>query len=1296
MSDKILNVRLRHAVKTEAEWLSADPVLLKGELAFSSDKQLFKRGDGQSKWSALSYNRAVSLDGLTASITELNYVKGVTGDIQIQLNNKQDKITGAASSVTERDLTKNHVVISDSNGKIGVSSITTTKLMYLSDVTGSIQAQLNNKSASDHNHDNAYVKISGDKMTGVLQIGPGSGGALYGYLLLKNDGTIGLVNKYSGGWYKGINMYHDNGELTQLTGIGFSGSGDTVNFLYLGGSYANPWLKVTSAKEVAASKFNGYTLADACARGVKSATAVGTLGWGTNNNYVPDISLIAYWNGAYTGTSSNLAYCKKGAFGTIVTKNIADFLSSSGGTVTGTLILSKTTDLSGKADNSPALIVGGTATTAHLELDNNEIQAKANGTSVGTLFLNIDGGLVNVGTGGLTVDGQLLVNKGLVVSSAAPVHIKGGCIEIYGTTSTPTAYIDFHYNASAADHTSRIIESASGTLSINGVTITTGKVVTATTFTGALEGNAKSATQLLNKKTIRTNLGSTTAASFDGTENITPGVTGTLPIANGGTSATTAAAAFSALSKITQGGYWTTAPDGISAWKYEGNDTATYSLPNKNCYVFVLKNGKSRGTALALGWTANDIAIWRNTLHDDTNANKWGAWRTPSMLTNLGSTTAANILTASPRPGVTGTLGIGNGGTGKTTAVDAANNFINALTTGTTTPVDADYFISQSVNGGTTTTTYHRRPLSALYTYIKGKTDSVYLKLSGGTVTGQTFFSNTAYGLNIKNTGFTKGNIPTSTIYWALNMFGSTTGSNARRLGMIQTWVDTSGTTRTGIYAFKNVADATANVSLQVGIKTDGSVFTYAPTVGTGSNDTNIATTAWVRRHANASNYGSCSTAAATAAKDVSCTNFALLKGAEITVKFTVTNTAANPTLNVNSTGAKAIYYRGSAISAGYLAANRTYTFRYNGTQYELVGDLNTDTNTKATQTNTTTNAAYRVVLSTNANDTNETNTLRKSVNFTANPSTGAFYAKGYDRINITGQTLDINTLTLSAGSPQIMRYIEKTSGGAANITNIPVAGQPFTLDVELYRWASTTDYISRQKFVSSNDKNVEYVRWCTNGSFTSWTKRVFTDTNNKVTQTNTTTNASYRLLFSINANDTNETNGIRKSGKFLVNPSTGAMTINGELTATKVYNAVWNDYAEYFERGESTEPGDIVALNLDSDAETYIKAINGDVVCGIHSDSYGHLIGGKHTPTDYRGTFEDYNNEHFIPVGMVGRVYCKVIGTVCKGEAIYASDIPGVGAAQSKNSKSQSFVGYACENYDSTGIGRIKVLLRK
>lgn len=90
--------------------------------------------------------------------------------------------------------------------------------------------------------------------------------------------------------------------------------------------------------------------------------------------------------------------------------------------------------------------------------------------------------------------------------------------------------------------------------------------------------------------------------------------------------------------------------------------------------------------------------------------------------------------------------------------------------------------------------------------------------------------------------------------------------------------------------------------------------------------------------------YATCSTAAGTAAKTADVTNFALEVGARILIKFATTNSATSPTLNINNLGAKPIWYRGSAISASTLAANRTYEFVYNGTQWELIGDLDTDT----------------------------------------------------------------------------------------------------------------------------------------------------------------------------------------------------------------------------------------------------------------------------------------------------------------------------------------------------------------
>ncbi len=101
----------------------------------------------------------------------------------------------------------------------------------------------------------------------------------------------------------------------------------------------------------------------------------------------------------------------------------------------------------------------------------------------------------------------------------------------------------------------------------------------------------------------------------------------------------------------------------------------------------------------------------------------------------------------------------------------------------------------------------------------------------------------------------------------------------------------------------------------------------------------------------NVNNYAKCSTAAATVGKVVACKGFSLVVGAEITVKFTVTNTAANPTLNVNNTGEKPIYYRGAAIRASALQSNDTHTFRYNGAQWDYTGTIDSNTTYKVATT---------------------------------------------------------------------------------------------------------------------------------------------------------------------------------------------------------------------------------------------------------------------------------------------------------------------------------------------------------
>lgn len=93
------------------------------------------------------------------------------------------------------------------------------------------------------------------------------------------------------------------------------------------------------------------------------------------------------------------------------------------------------------------------------------------------------------------------------------------------------------------------------------------------------------------------------------------------------------------------------------------------------------------------------------------------------------------------------------------------------------------------------------------------------------------------------------------------------------------------------------------------------------------------ATTTW---------YGTSNTAAATTAKAVTCADFSLVKGAIIAVLFTTANTATTPTLNVNSTGAKAIYVGNGTVNATTnvlkWSANTLLYFVYDGTYYRYLG----------------------------------------------------------------------------------------------------------------------------------------------------------------------------------------------------------------------------------------------------------------------------------------------------------------------------------------------------------------------
>ncbi len=133
-------------------------------------------------------------------------------------------------------------------------------------------------------------------------------------------------------------------------------------------------------------------------------------------------------------------------------------------------------------------------------------------------------------------------------------------------------------------------------------------------------------------------------------------------------------------------------------------------------------------------------------------------------------------------------------------------------------------------------------------------------------------------------------------------------------------------------------AFSTIAVSGQSNVVADSTSDTLTFVAGNNiSLTTDAGTDSLTINSANPSNYGVCSTASATVAKTVTITNFALTTGVKVTVKFTYANTATDPTLNINSTGAKALYDGTSNISPSLIEAGKIYDFVYDGTNYVLI-----------------------------------------------------------------------------------------------------------------------------------------------------------------------------------------------------------------------------------------------------------------------------------------------------------------------------------------------------------------------
>lgn len=391
--------------------------------------------------------------------------------------------------------------------------------------------------------------------------------------------------------------------------------------------------------------------------------------------------------------------------------------------------------------------------------------------------------------------------------------------------------------------------------------------------------SADVANSLSTAGTIKVNLASSSAPTYTSGGNISPGVTGVLPVANGGTgnSSVDTVPTANSTKMVTSGGVASALAGKqdeltpgvnitISGTTISAKDT-TYGVATASANGLMSSADKSKLDGIEAGAQKNTIT--------GVKGSSETAYRTGNV-----SISKANI-------------GLGN----VDNTADSSKVVKGASEDGSGNVITDSYVASGEVSGQTVT----------------------LLSKSGNTLA--TF---TTQSTDTKNTA---GSTDTSS---KIFLIGATSqAANPQTYSHDTAYVGTDGKLYSGSKVVIASGDtATAASKLATAQTIDGATFDGSSSI---------------------IHYGYCTTAGATAAKVVSIPGFTLVNGAIAIVRFALTNTASNSTLNVNNTGAIKIYYGNGAIKANKLIADTVYMFVYDGSYYRLIGSVDTTDTAGAT-----------------------------------------------------------------------------------------------------------------------------------------------------------------------------------------------------------------------------------------------------------------------------------------------------------------------------------------------------------
>ena len=133
-------------------------------------------------------------------------------------------------------------------------------------------------------------------------------------------------------------------------------------------------------------------------------------------------------------------------------------------------------------------------------------------------------------------------------------------------------------------------------------------------------------------------------------------------------------------------------------------------------------------------------------------------------------------------------------------------------------------------------------------------------------------------------------------------------------------------------------------------------------------------------------------------------------------------------------------------------------------------------------------------------------------------------------------------------------------------------------------------------------------------------------------------------------------------------------ITVTGTASLT-ASNAKYADLAEYYTSDEEYEAGTVLMIGGSAEV-TAANIVGTTKVVGVVSTNPAYLMN-----SECEGVR--------VAVALQGRIPCKVIGRVERGDMLIASDVAGI-AISSMNASAGSIIGKALQSHDEDGLGII------